>query len=70
MFIRFVRPDGEFGGEQSPVDIAQCDDQVCQWHSSETEEDFIERVTAELLKPKDHYNPVIGHLGITGGRKQ
>jgi hypothetical protein len=59
MFIRFVRPNGEFGGDQSPADIAQCDDQMWRRHRSETEEDFIERVTAELPKPKDHYNLVM-----------
>jgi hypothetical protein len=58
MFIRFVRPNGQFGGEQCPADIAQCDDQMWRRRKGETEEDFIERVTAELPKAKDHYNLV------------
>jgi len=59
IFVTFVRPNGQFGGECCQSNRAECDDRVWERAPGETQQDFERRVCKDLKRHEDRPTVVI-----------
>jgi hypothetical protein len=59
IFVRFVRPNGQFGGQPCQSNRAECDGQVWERRPRETSQDLERRVCKSLQRHEDGPTVVI-----------